>query len=432
MEKRLGSKNKSKGLARKGVSNVVPAIPAHDDDFKGNGINSGRKDFHFKRQPDYYPEWESKLSEGILDVPSLQLCEVPQAIFDYRPSIKIIYMKQNYIRQLPEHFFDELPNLAWLDVRNNKMRSIPEFKLAHSQLRVLLLQDNELRCLPLSLCLASKLKNIGLTGNPLEDPPEEVRNDGCFAILSYLKSQMLSCTPKSAADESTQDEDNALELCDIISPFDDAQLVKDLEETVLKLAQRDIDTQRLSRQHSDTKSNSDDWTAEDREAKRIERLKYTWGLWKNVVYDGPSAKKIFEDQYAVMQNELLTKTATQKNTILQRIRNQEALRKWRHETSVLQRERQYNRSEIYQGLEIPFGTDDNIPVPVQPKIPLRVYNAEDFEKELTQCYDQLNDFASNPVSLTNVNQALKRLEEVESVQQKLLGMRMSVKSAVPN
>lgn len=63
-----------------------------------------------------------------------------------------LYLEGNEISFLPDDFFKRFPHLKWLDLRNNCLTRLPCVYLgSHTSLRNLLLQNNQLKCLPLEL-----------------------------------------------------------------------------------------------------------------------------------------------------------------------------------------------------------------------------------------------------------------------------------------
>ena len=73
-------------------------------------------------------------------------------MLNFRLFFQYLYLADNKLTQLPENFFDCLPSLVWLDLRRNYLVSLPSaYVSSHKCLRNILLQDNELRTLPLEL-----------------------------------------------------------------------------------------------------------------------------------------------------------------------------------------------------------------------------------------------------------------------------------------
>ena len=50
------------------------------------------------------------------------------------------------------------------------------------------------------VALATNLKNLGLTSNPLVDPPKEVRENGVDSILSYCRRKFAKRLPIGLSD----------------------------------------------------------------------------------------------------------------------------------------------------------------------------------------------------------------------------------------
>ncbi|CAC5425933.1 unnamed protein product [Mytilus coruscus] len=123
-------------------------------------------------------------SKGVRQIP-IELLELSQ--------LEYLYLEGNELCSLPDDFFDKLPNLVWLDIRRNGLLRLPSvYTGRHQNLRNLLLEGNNLRSLPLELGLIKSLNGLNISGNPIEFPPGEIIEKGTNEILKFLREMLLA------------------------------------------------------------------------------------------------------------------------------------------------------------------------------------------------------------------------------------------------
>ncbi|CAH1784520.1 unnamed protein product [Owenia fusiformis] len=126
----------------------------------------------------------------ILDLSKMGLRKLPSEVLELT-NLQYLYLEGNELTCLPENFFDALPKLQWLDLRRNYIIAIPSVFLSrHENLRNILLENNELRTLPLELGLVKNLSGLNINNNPLEFPPPDVLERGTQDLLKYLRDTL--------------------------------------------------------------------------------------------------------------------------------------------------------------------------------------------------------------------------------------------------
>ncbi|OWF51769.1 leucine-rich repeat-containing protein 27-like isoform X3 [Mizuhopecten yessoensis] len=130
------------------------------------------------------------LGSNTLDLCHKGLLQIPHEIWELS-NLEYLYLEGNQLSALPDDFFDKLPNLVWLDVRRNNLLRLPSvYTGRHQHLRSLLLESNRLRSLPLELGLIKSLNGLNISNNPIEFPPKEVMEKGTTAILHFLREML--------------------------------------------------------------------------------------------------------------------------------------------------------------------------------------------------------------------------------------------------
>ncbi|XP_064211318.1 leucine-rich repeat-containing protein 27 isoform X2 [Tribolium castaneum] len=140
----------------------------------------------------------------IFDSSAQNLKELPAKILQMH-HLKMLYLQQNFLKELPRDFFLKLPQLAWLDLRQNHLTSIPTSIAHHQHLENLLLSDNKIEVLPNELGLVPNLKVLQVANNPLAYPNARVVAEGTKGIVSYLRHQYEKTSPPS--EEMLRDSD---------------------------------------------------------------------------------------------------------------------------------------------------------------------------------------------------------------------------------
>ncbi|ESO83099.1 hypothetical protein LOTGIDRAFT_236873 [Lottia gigantea] len=144
------------------------------------------------------------LGSNTLDLSNKGLLQIPDEILKM-PTLEYLYLEGNELSFLPDEFFDCLPNLKWLDLRRNSLSRIPSVYLGrHRNLRNLLLEENNIKSLPLELGLVKSVSGLNINNNPLEFPPVDVLEKGTQEILKFLYEMLQA---KLASKSGDFDED---------------------------------------------------------------------------------------------------------------------------------------------------------------------------------------------------------------------------------
>ncbi|XP_052102128.1 leucine-rich repeat-containing protein 27-like isoform X2 [Mytilus californianus] len=132
------------------------------------------------------------LGSNTLDLGSKGVRQIPNELLELS-QLEYLYLEGNELCSLPDDFFDKLPNLVWLDIRRNGLLRLPSvYTGRHQNLRNLLLEGNNLRSLPLELGLIKSLNGLNISGNPIEFPPGEIIEKGTNEILKFLREMLLA------------------------------------------------------------------------------------------------------------------------------------------------------------------------------------------------------------------------------------------------
>lgn len=147
----------------------------------------------------------------IFDSSQQNLKEVPLKILRMH-NLKMLYLQQNFLKELPRDLFIKLPQLTWLDLRHNHLNSIPANIAHHQNLEHLLLSDNKIEALPNELGLVPNLKVLQISNNPIVYPNARIIKEGTKAILNYLRHQYEKiATPPSKEILQESDHDMTIE-----------------------------------------------------------------------------------------------------------------------------------------------------------------------------------------------------------------------------
>ncbi|CAH1225797.1 MFHAS1 [Branchiostoma lanceolatum] len=116
-----------------------------------------------------------------------QFEEVPDVALNVGNSLQVLEVAMNKLRRLPEAI-DRLKVIERIDAGENKIATVPKTLCNLSRLQWLSVMDNCIQELPDTFGqLASSLKYLSTTNNPLVQPPYEVCQQGVQAILEYQK-----------------------------------------------------------------------------------------------------------------------------------------------------------------------------------------------------------------------------------------------------
>lgn len=144
-----------------------------------------------------------KLAEGLTEFPMeiLELAETLEvldlsgnALSDLPPELeqltklKIIFASNNQFTHLPE-VLGKLPNLEMVGFKTNKIKEVSEASLP-SQLRWLILTDNEIEVLPNSLGERPRLRKLALAGNLIKQLPNSMENLVNLELIRLSANQL--------------------------------------------------------------------------------------------------------------------------------------------------------------------------------------------------------------------------------------------------
>ncbi|XP_048586268.1 leucine-rich repeat-containing protein 57-like [Nematostella vectensis] len=155
---------------------------------------------------------QSSKNLNSLDLSFQNLSNFPTGLLELT-QLEYLYLKGSQISALPEEFFRKLINLVWLDLRDNQLENLPNSIGEHGRLKTLLLQGNKLKILPLELGLLNSLSAISLSGNPIEDPPEDVIKEGVTNIQVFLLKKLGFQEVEVKGDNESIDSDSDFEEC---------------------------------------------------------------------------------------------------------------------------------------------------------------------------------------------------------------------------
>ncbi|XP_024858952.1 leucine-rich repeat-containing protein 27 isoform X2 [Kryptolebias marmoratus] len=179
---------------------------------------------------------------NMLSVTRSGLKRVPDSFLD-RVFTTYLCLEGNRISSLPASLFLCLTRLQWLDLRNNLILSLPAEIGSHRSLETLLLGGNPVSELPAELGNVSTLRGLDLRDCPLRFPPQAVVQQGCKAVLQYLRSALaqrpvavtetlavvekLQLSQLMGSEDESEDRDGLQrfrELRDKLVPLDRAEL----------------------------------------------------------------------------------------------------------------------------------------------------------------------------------------------------------------
>jgi CCR4-NOT transcription complex subunit 6 len=121
-----------------------------------------------------------------LDVGGMAIRNISKELFRYT-FLTTLYLNHNQITVIPPQIAN-LKNLVRLDASGNRLMSVPPELGLLSLLKELLLFDNQLTTLPPELGFLYQLDNLGLEGNPIQEPLLSLlQKDGTTGVISYLR-----------------------------------------------------------------------------------------------------------------------------------------------------------------------------------------------------------------------------------------------------
>ncbi|XP_019643179.1 PREDICTED: malignant fibrous histiocytoma-amplified sequence 1 homolog [Branchiostoma belcheri] len=151
-----------------------------------------------------------------LDVSWNSITELPRNL-GHLSSLTVLKVENNHLRELPESFTG-LVNLTSLNVSSNSLKALPDEIFEFVKLTELHIADNQIDTLPNTICELQKLEYLSLEnnkltvlpnqfgqleklhhfgkaqiqGNPIEQPPIEVFEQGLEGVVAYFEELKLS------------------------------------------------------------------------------------------------------------------------------------------------------------------------------------------------------------------------------------------------
>ncbi|HAS6830343.1 TPA: protein kinase [Vibrio parahaemolyticus] len=123
----------------------------------------------------------------VLDLSGNALSDLPQEL-EQLTKLKIIFASNNQFTHLPE-VLGKLPNLEMVGFKTNKIKVVSEASLP-SQLRWLILTDNEIETLPNSLGERPRLRKLALAGNCIKRLPSSMENLVNLELIRLSANQL--------------------------------------------------------------------------------------------------------------------------------------------------------------------------------------------------------------------------------------------------
>lgn len=294
---------------------------------------------------------------------TLELCDkgmiqIPRELLDLN-NLEYLYLEGNELTSLPDDFFDCLPRLTWLDLRRNKLLRLPSvYTGRHNHLRTLLLEGNKLRSLPLELGLIKSLNGLNISNNPIEFPPKDIMEKGTSEILKFLREmlqakssgQLLNGSPGNGSSSSSDEWDDGDDLQDYAKRRQRTLALDDAKSTTTKssdpfgpvpqpvaLHQPVSYTDKKQEKAEKVRRAGASGTVESRKKSANSVMN-----WKVNPYPEPPPEeyanfKMTEERKLAKVKEHKQKT----EAIIQRRKDDEALKDWRVKTKKIQQKKHY-------------------------------------------------------------------------------------------
>ncbi|XP_078310269.1 leucine-rich repeat-containing protein 27-like isoform X6 [Crassostrea virginica] len=294
---------------------------------------------------------------------TLELCDkgmiqIPRELLDLT-NLEYLYLEGNELTSLPDDFFDCLPRLTWLDLRRNKLLRLPSvYTGRHNHLRTLLLEGNKLRSLPLELGLIKSLNGLNISNNPIEFPPKDIMEKGTSEILKFLREmlqakssgQLLNGSPGNGSSSSSDEWDDGDDLQDYAKRRQRTLALDDAKSTTTKssdpfgpvpqpvaLHQPVSYTDKKQEKAEKVRRAGASGTVESRKKSANSVMN-----WKVNPYPEPPPEeyanfKMTEERKLAKVKEHKQKT----EAIIQRRKDDEALKDWRVKTKKIQQKKHY-------------------------------------------------------------------------------------------
>jgi tRNA A-37 threonylcarbamoyl transferase component Bud32 len=123
----------------------------------------------------------------ILDLSGNQLSDLPEELSQLT-NLRIIFASNNLFMHLPD-VLGSLPKLEMVGFKTNQIKTVSEQSLP-TQLRWLILTDNEIEALPGSLGERPRLQKLALAGNKIRVLPESMENLSNLELVRLSANQL--------------------------------------------------------------------------------------------------------------------------------------------------------------------------------------------------------------------------------------------------
>ncbi len=125
----------------------------------------------------------------ILDLSDNHLSELPNRIIQLK-HLKIIFFARNKFTEFPK-ILSEFPVLSMIGFKSNQLKTVPENAFP-PLLRWLILTDNKIEKLPISIGDCPLLQKCALAGNLIEELPDEMANCVNLELLRVSANKLNS------------------------------------------------------------------------------------------------------------------------------------------------------------------------------------------------------------------------------------------------
>ncbi|TKF06998.1 leucine-rich repeat-containing protein kinase family protein [Vibrio kanaloae] len=123
----------------------------------------------------------------ILDLSGNQLSDLPVELSQLT-NLRIIFASNNLFTHLPD-VLGTLPKLEMVGFKTNQIKTVSEQSLP-TQLRWLILTDNEIEALPISLGERPRLQKLALAGNKISVLPDSMENLSNLELVRLSANQL--------------------------------------------------------------------------------------------------------------------------------------------------------------------------------------------------------------------------------------------------
>ncbi|BBB26136.1 leucine-rich repeat-containing protein kinase family protein [Amphritea japonica] len=126
----------------------------------------------------------------ILDLSNNELTSLPKELAQLR-KLKILFASNNHFETLPEAL-GQCASLEMIGFKSNKIGHVPENSLP-TELRWLILTDNQISTLPDSLGERPRLQKLALAGNRLTQLPQTLAQSKNLELVRISANQLAEC-----------------------------------------------------------------------------------------------------------------------------------------------------------------------------------------------------------------------------------------------